>query len=99
RVGHYRPGKAQKIVQALLYCFMSQFRILVNYVAVGDNHLRTHKGPLLRRDQGKVGVDHRHQKWSLYSAMRSRKPADPSGQIFMQYLEAVRHMQLNANKE
>ena len=31
--------------------------------------------------------------------MGSGKPADPSGQIFMQYLEAVRHAQANANKE
>ena len=82
------------MVQALLYCSFPQVRILIYYVAVGDNHLRTHRGQLIWRDEGKVGIYHRHEQWCLDGAMKSRKPADPSGQIFMQYLEAVRHMQI-----
>jgi hypothetical protein len=43
-------------------------------------------------------VDDRHKSRSLNVAVRGRKPADPSGQIFMQYLEAVRHGFILTNK-
>jgi hypothetical protein len=46
-----------------------------------------------------MGIDHWHEQRSLNGAVRCRKPADPSGQILMQYLETVRHKFPFTNKE
>jgi hypothetical protein len=46
-----------------------------------------------------MGIDYWHERGSLDGAVRCGKPADPSGQIFMQYFEAVRHKFSLTNKE
>jgi hypothetical protein len=71
----------------------------VNDVAIGYDHICSHLRHLTRRDEGKMGIDYRHERRRLYGTMQSGKPADPSGQIFMQYFEAVRHKFSLTNKE
>ena len=87
------------MVQAPVQSLLLQLFILVDDVAVSYYHIRPHLLQLSWRNEGNMGIDHGHEARGLDAAVRCVKPAYSSGQILMQYLEAVRHARSPTNKE
>ena len=86
-------------MQSPLQSLLLQLLVLVDDVAVGYYHIRTHLLQLGWRDEWNMGIDHGHQARGFDVAVRCVKPAYSSGQILVQYLEAVRHARFPINKE